>query len=89
MSYKIKLKNVIFRSNDSSASTEKDKHVSFKNDVTPIKISEYHTNDINYNINLDKKVTITEYMNNKIDDPDIAIENLRKELEKNLANYNK
>lgn len=95
MSYKIKLKNVIFRSSDSSNSTEKDKHVSFKNDFSPIKILENPINDINhednpkFEINHGKKVTISEYMNNKIDDPDTAIENLKKELEKNLVKYNK
>ena len=35
-----------------------------------------------------KKVTILEHMSDKIEDPDIAIETLKKELEKNLAKYN-
>lgn len=38
-------------------------------------------------LNKEKKVTILDYMNDKIEDPDIAIETLKKELEKSLARY--
>lgn len=37
--------------------------------------------------NGEKKVTISEYMNRKIEDPDTAIENLKKDLEKNINKY--
>lgn len=35
-----------------------------------------------------KKVTISEFMNNKIDEPEIAIEKLKKDLEKKLLESN-
>lgn len=37
----------------------------------------------------EKRVTIMEYMNHKIVDPDTAIADLKANLEKNIAKYNK
>ena len=37
--------------------------------------------------NQEKKVTISEYINYKIEDSDVAIENLKKDLEKNINKY--
>jgi len=37
----------------------------------------------------EKHVTIVEYMNHKIVDPDEAIADLKSNLEKNIAKYNK
>lgn len=79
MSYKVIAKYIIFGDNSKKSSEDLVKKCKFSEDVIDISPKN--------NVNQEKKVTILEYMNNKVEDPDMAVENLKKELEKSLSKY--
>jgi hypothetical protein len=73
MSFRVITKCFIFGNNSKEESTLN------RSKNTDLKLNNF--------CNQEKRVTISEYMNHKIDDPDIAIENLKKDLEKNIIKY--
>lgn len=64
---------------------KKDKKVTISEYITNISPKNNSTPEIN--LIYEEKITLSEYMSHKIEDPDIAIENLKKELERYLTNY--
>jgi hypothetical protein len=84
MSYKGITKYHIFGDTKKKEVVSSEKKCKFSKDITYIPPKD----DINQEIDLiEKKVTIVEYMNDKIEDSDVAIEKLKKDLEKNLTEF--
>lgn len=81
MSYRIIAKYKIFGDASKKESINLEKKCKFSEDIMDISPKN--------NTNQEKTVTISEYMNDKIEDSEIAIEKLKKDLEKSLAIYNK
>ena len=75
MSYRVIAKYKIFGDASKKESINLEKKCKFSEDIMDISPK--------------KTVTISEYMNDKIEDSEIAIEKLKKDLEKSLAIYNK
>lgn len=85
MSYKSITKYNIFGNTSKKEILEK--KCTFSDEITHIstKFDKHEQTDSNN----DEKFIITEFMNNKIEDPEMAIETLKKSLEENLSTYNK